>query len=222
MKTALVTGSTRGIGRAIADMLSANGYTVLRNGRTGGDISADLSTLEGVNTLAEGVIARTGKLDCLVLNAAATYRKPMSEMDYKHWQEIMDINVNMPFFLIQKLTEHISRGGSILFISAMLGTKPHATSIPYGVSKAAANMLAQSLVKEFAPRGVRVNAISPGFVDTESQNSKPEKLRAKIESKIALKRFATEREIADMCLSIINNTYINGAIVAIDGGYDMK
>jgi NAD(P)-dependent dehydrogenase (short-subunit alcohol dehydrogenase family) len=104
----------------------------------------------------------------------------------------------------------------------MLGVKPHATSMPYGVSKAAMNMLAQSFVKEFAPRGVRVNVVSPGFVATESQDLKPQWLREKIESKIAMRRFATEQEVADICLSVINNTYINGAIVPIDGGYEME
>ncbi|MDR1134943.1 MAG: SDR family oxidoreductase [Clostridiales Family XIII bacterium] len=222
MKYALVTGSTRGIGACIADTLAMNGYTVFRNGRTGGDFPADLSALEGVNALADALASRAYKLDCLVLNTAATYRKPIQEIDYEHWRMIMDTNVNMPFFLIQRLLDHIAYGGSILFIGAMLSLKPHATSIPYGVSKAAVNMLAQSLVKVFASREIRVNVLCPGFVDTESQQSKPEKLRARIENKIALKRFATEQEVADMCLSIINNSYINGAIVNLDGGYDME
>jgi NAD(P)-dependent dehydrogenase (short-subunit alcohol dehydrogenase family) len=222
MKFALVTGSTKGIGAAIADTLLSDGYSVFRNGRTGGDIRADLSTLDGVNILADSVIAKAGKLDCLVLNAAATYRKPVDEIDYEHWQAIMDTNVNMPFFLVQRLMDNIADNGAILFISAILSQKPHATSIPYGVSKAAVNMLAQSLVKVFAARGIRVNTICPGFVDTVSQKSKPEKLRVKIENKIALKRFATEQEVADMCLHIIRNTYINGAIVNLDGGYDME
>lgn len=221
MKNALVTGSTRGIGAAIANILAENGYNTLRSGRTGG-IAADLSTLDGANALARAVIAQTESLDCLVLNAAATYRKPMEEIGYEQWQTIMDTNVNMPFFLIKSLAGHIVNGGSVLFIGAVLSQKPHATSIPYGVSKAAVNMLAQSLVKVFAPRGIRVNVVCPGFVDTESQKSKPEKLRKKIESKIALGRFATEREVADMCLAVTNNTYINGAVVNLDGGYDME
>lgn len=222
MKYAFITGSTKGIGAAIANTLSANGYTVFTNGRNGGEIPADLSTLAGVKAAADFITAKTDKLDCLILNAAMTYRKPMDEIDYEHWQAIMDTNVNMPFFLVQRLNRHMADNGSILFIGAMLGQKPHATSIPYGVSKAAVNMLAQSLVKVLAPRGIRVNVICPGFVDTESQLSKPPKLRAKIENKIALKRFASEQEISDMCLSMIKNTYINGAVVNLDGGYDME
>ena len=222
MKNAVVTGSTSGIGAVIADVLANDGFTVFRNGRNGGDIPADLSTLSGVNFLADTVMNTTEELDCLVLNVGVTYRVPMDEIDYQDWQMIMDTNVNMPFFLVQRLHKHIADNGSILFISSVLSQKPHATSIPYGVSKAAVNMLAQSLVKVFAPQGVRVNTICPGFVETESQKNKPKKLRTKIENKLALKRFASEREIADMCLAVINHTYINGAIISLDGGYDME
>jgi len=222
MKYALVTGSTRGVGAAIAKTLAVNGFTTFSNGRNGGDIPADLSTVDGVNKLADAVISKCEKLDCLVLNAAVTYRASFEEIDYQKWQEIMDVNLNMPYFLIQRLSENITDEGNILFIGALLGQKPHAISIPYGVSKAGVNMLAQSLVKVFAPRKIRVNVVSPGFVNTESQKSKPEKLRAKIENKIAMKRFAEEEEIANMCMSVINNGYINGAVINIDGGYDYE
>lgn len=226
MKYAVVTGSSRGIGAAIATKLEDFGYVVFRNGRSESTmenyIHADLSTLEGTNKFIEQVTMKIPCLDCLVLNAAITYRKPFKEIEYTHWQAIMDTNVNMPFIILKCLFEYIVEGGSVLFIGAMLGTKPHATSMPYGVSKAAVNMLAQSFVKEFAPRSIRVNVVSPGFVDTKGQESKPEWLRKKIESKIAMNRFATEQEVADMCLSVINNTYINGAIISFDGGYDME
>lgn len=230
MKYALVTGSTRGIGYAVAKVLTEHGFFVFANGFHGGGIDlpncsfikADLSALDGVNTLADAVISQCEKLDCIVLNAAVTYRVPFNEIDYEKWCEIMDVNLNMPYFLIQRLFGHISDAGNVLFIGAMLGQKPHAISIPYGVSKAGVNMLAQSLVKVFATRKIRVNVVSPGFVNTESQKSKPEKLRAKIENKIAMKRFAEEEEIADMCISVINNGYINGAIINIDGGYDYE
>lgn len=226
MKYALVTGSSRGIGRVIADKLSGNGYIVFRNGRNelsecARYIKADLSTLEGVNSLAGAVLSQTEELHCLVLNAGVTCRKPFNEIEHGDWQAIMDTNVNMPFFLVQRLFEYIAENGSVIFISSALSLKPHAASIPYGVSKAAVNMLAQSLVKEFAPKKIRVNVICPGFIDTEWQREKPGWLREKIEGKTALKRFGTPGEIADMCLSLCKNTFINGAVVSVDGGYDM-
>lgn len=226
MKYAAVTGSRRGIGATIAYTLESSGYTVFRNGRSESSVKnylrADLSTLKETNRFVDELLERTPHLDCLVLNAALTYRKPFNEIEYEQWQTIMDTNVNMPFIIVKRLFDHIADNGSVLFVGAVLGTKPHATSIPYGVSKAAMNMLAQSFVKEFVPRGIRVNVVSPGFVATESQESKPQWLREKIEGKIAMRRFATEQEIADMCLSVINNTYINGAIVPLDGGYDFE
>ena len=226
MKYALVTGSSRGIGHAIAERLSESGRVVFRNGRSAGGgpnfIQADLSTLGGVNLLADAVLERVPALDCVVLNAGATCRKSFGEIEYPDWQSVMDTNVNMPFFLIQRLADRISDGGSVMFISSAMSLKPHATSVPYGVTKAAVNMLAQCLVKELAPRGVRVNVICPGFIDTEWQKEKPEWLRTKIESKIALKRFGLPEEIADMCLRMAENAYINGAVVPVDGGYDFE
>jgi len=226
MKYALVTGSTRGIGKAIADKFTESGYTVFRNGRSElpGDaryFRADLSTHDGVNALADAMLSREEKLDYLVLNAGATCRKTFKEIEYSDWQDVMDMNLNMPFFLVQRLFEHIADDGSVIFISSSLSFKPHATSIPYGVSKAAVNMLAQCLVKEFAEKRIRVNAVCPGFIDTEWQRGKPSGLRSKIESKTALARFGTPEEIADICLSLCVNTYINGAVVSVDGGYDM-
>lgn len=226
MKYALVTGSTRGIGKAVGKKLSENGYTVFHNGRRkevelAHYIPADLSTLEGVKTLADNLLKQTDKLDVIVLNAGATCRKPVTEITPKDWYSVIDTNVTMPFFLIQRLAGHMAENGCILFISSAMSIWPHAVSLPYGVSKAAVNMLAQGLVKDFAEKKIRVNVICPGFIDTEWQQKKPVWLREKIERKTALNRFGTPEEISDMCLSLITNTYINGAVVNVDGGYNM-
>lgn len=226
MKYALVTGSTNGIGKAIGDKLEEHGYTVFRNGRKTDSryrtyIPSDLSTLEGVNTLADHLLNRVDKLDVLVLNAGTTCRKPLPKITPNDWNLVMDTNVNMPFFLIQRLSGLLAENGSILFISSAMSIWPHAVSLPYGVSKAAVNMLARGLVKEFAGRKIRVNAVCPGFIDTQWQLAKPAWLKEKIEKKTALNRFGTPEEVSDMCISLITNTYINGAIVSIDGGYNM-
>lgn len=226
MKYALVTGSTKGIGKAVADKLALNDYTVFRNGRNEKSdyehyICADLSTLDGVNTLADSILQQTDQIDVLVLNAGATCKKTLSEITPDDWYTVMDTNINMPFFLIKRLAGHIAEKGCILFISSAMSLWPHAISIPYGVSKAATNTLAQYLVKEFARDQIRVNVVCPGFIDTQWQLNKPSWLREKIEAKTALNRFGTPEEIADMCWSLCTNTYINGAIIRVDGGYDM-
>lgn len=226
MKYALVTGSTKGIGKAIAEQLSQNGYVVLSNGREvqancKNYIQADLSDMDGVKSLIDGVLQYTEQLDCLVLNVGATCRKSFGDIEYEDWQKVMDTNVNMPFMLIQGLYEHLAKNGNIVFIGSAMGVKPHATSIPYGVSKAAINMMAQCLVREVAERGVRVNVICPGFIDTEWQKEKPKWLRDRITEKTAMKRFGTPEEVAALCLAICKNTYVNGAIISVDGGYDL-
>lgn len=232
MKYAVVTGSSSGIGLAIARKLINEGYFVFINGRNDcvpdlaeGKymfINADVSSMNGMEKLVSSVLCKTDKIDCLVLNAGTTCRKKMSEITFEDWIYVMNTNVNIPFFIVQKFFPHINKDGNILFIGSAMGLKPHATSLPYGVSKTAVNALAQGLVKETAPRKIRVNSLCPGFVDTEWQREKPQWLREKIISKTALKRFATPEEIADMCVKIIDNSYINGAVVSIDGGYDME
>lgn len=220
MKTALVTGSTRGIGAAVVDELIQNDYRVFSNGRTNGDIPADLSTEKGIQTLADTVISCCEKLDCLVLNAGTTSRTPFENMCIDEWKNVMDVNVNMPAFLVQRLFHHIADGGAVVFIASDMAIYPHAMSLAYGVSKAAVVALARNLVKEFAPRHIRVNAICPGFVDTGWQKEKPEWLRSKIERKIALGRFCEADEVARMVVSVITNHYMNGSVISIDGGYN--
>jgi len=231
-KCALVTGSTKGIGLAISKKLADKGYFVYTNSRdddtasteldTGNHciIKADLSTPYGAEYLTEFIRNRAAPLDCVVLNAGTTCRKDFGEIEYDDWNKVMNTNVNIPFLICQSLFPVIADFGSIVFIGSDMGIYPHSVSTAYSVSKSATHMLAQSLVKECADRNIRVNAIAPGFIDTQWQKEKPDWLREKIEQKIALKRFGTPEEIADACMFLIENTYINGSIVQVDGGYN--
>jgi NAD(P)-dependent dehydrogenase (short-subunit alcohol dehydrogenase family) len=232
MKHALVTGSTRGIGLAIAKRLIGAGWFVFTNGRGEAPsglpkerhvfVRADLSTPGGADALADAVLRHCGKLDLVVPNAGATCRKPFSETEYADWRRVMDTNVNMPFLLVRRLSAGIADGGSVVFVSSAMALFPHAASLPYGVSKAAVNMLARGLVKELSPRGIRVNAVCPGFIDTEWQREKPPWLREKIEGRIALRRFGTPEEVADACVVLAECGYVNGAVLSVDGGYDTE
>jgi len=236
MKYALVTGATKGIGLAVSAKLIEKGYFVYMNYAHDDAaaqavsfiedkyriIKADLSAPAGAEILTEQILNDGIQLDCIVLNAGATCRKPFGQIEYDDWNAVMNTNVNIPFLICQKLYPVITNSGSVVFIGSDMGIYPHAVSSAYSVSKAALHMLAQSLVKDVAVRGIRVNAIAPGFIDTEWQKAKSEWLREKIENKIALKRFGTPEEVADACMFVIENNYVNGSVLQIDGGYNYE
>lgn len=239
MKTAIVTGSTRGIGRAIGLELLRQGCEVafhyrqnttkaeeLRNvleesGYSGRYqiLQADLSSLDGLQQFKEGLQERFRSLDYLVLNAGTTCRGSLAQLKPEDWARVLNTNLTIPLFLTQMCAPWLRQGGCILFLGAVMGQYPHALSLSYGTSKAGIHYLTQALVKEFEGAGVRVNCVAPGFVETDWQKDKPTPIRRSIESKLALHRFAQPEEIAQLAWAVLQNPYMNGSVVKIDGGY---
>ena len=129
--------------------------------------------------------------------------------------------MHFPVFLLQRIVERI-RGGSVVFTGSLMGIEPHATSLAYGVTKAAVHALAKNLVKFLTPYGIRVNAVAPGFVDSEWQKDKPAEIRRNIEQKLALGRFCRPEEVADIYKMLIENPCFDGEIVVAGGGYAYK
>lgn len=242
VKTAIVTGSTKGIGKSIGlKLLQENCFVVFNYASDDSNaeafheeleknfhgkykiIKADLSTIEQVKFFVEQVVEDIQVIDYLILNAGYTDRTLPLEVSIERWNKVMDINLNMPFFCVQKFAPFIrNMTGKIIFIGSIMGIEPHASSIAYGVSKAGVHFLAKCLVKVFAEQGITVNAICAGFTDTEWQLKKPAEQRKNIENKTALHRFAYPEEIAEITYSVLNNTYINGSVIQIDGGYNYK
>ncbi len=240
-KVAVITGGTKGIGKGMAIELLKSGYFVFCNYSTD-EIAAhesskcfssinessfdilkvDLSTKDGALKFIKHIKSMTKVIDVIILNAAITCRDSFKEITYENWTKVMDMNLNIPFFMIQQLHESIRKNGRIIAISSILGIFPHSISIPYGVSKAGLNYLVKSLIKVLASECITINAVCPGFVNTDWQKDKPLELRNEIENKIALKRFAEISEITEMCMAIIDNSYLNGAIISIDGGYNYE
>lgn len=238
MNIVLVTGGTKGIGKAIVlKYLHQGCYAIITYSSDDETaelfqreldvnykdkyeiIKADLSKIEEVKIMCNIIRCKYRKIDYLILNAGATNRNSFSDMTIDEWNYVINVNLTMPFFIVQSLVDCIINGGSILFIGAVMGIYPHAISIPYAVSKAGVHMLSRQLVKHLAPYKITVNTIAPGFVDTPWQKSKPLEQRIRIENKIALKRFALPEEIAQLCWDISQNAYINGSLLEIDGGY---
>ena len=238
MNIVLVTGGTKGIGKAIVlKYLHQGCYAIITYSSDDETaelfqreldvnykdkyeiIKADLSKIEEVKIMCNIIRCKYRKIDYLILNAGATNRNSFSDMTIDEFKYVINVTLTMPFFIVQSLVDCIIKGGSILFIGAVMGIYPHAISIPYAVSKAGVHMLSRQLVKHLAPYKITVNTIAPGFVDTPWQKSKPLEQRIRIENKIALKRFALPEEIAQLCWDISQNAYINGSLLEIDGGY---
>lgn len=239
MKHALVTGATKGIGLAVAKMLLQEGYFVTitySRDASSAEIASESLKLISPNfeilkanqadkADMQAVVSRLkeyGHLDCLVCNAGTTLRKELQEMTDEEWTNVMDVNVNSNVFLIRDLFRIIPANSRIIFIGSLMGVHPHGTSLAYGVTKSAVHALAKNLVKVFENTGTTVNAIAPGFVETEWQKTKPQEIRNNIYNKTAIKRFATVEEVADAVRFCVNNAFVNGSIIEVSGGYCFK
>jgi 3-oxoacyl-[acyl-carrier protein] reductase len=241
MKYSIVTGGTKGIGKEICRILLMKGYSVIAVDNND-DISAlttkhefeiefqnpfhiikcDLSDTNNIPGLFSEITAITQSVDVLILNAGITVRKGIEDITLDEWESVMAVNVTTPLFLIQRFLPFFKAGSNIIFTGSSMALYPHSMSLPYGVTKSAVHALVKNLVKFLAPFGIRVNCVSPGFVDTEWQKEKPRHVRESITGKISLKRFAEPEEIASVYAFVIDNQYLNGEIISIDGGYSYQ
>ena len=181
-------------------------------------VQADLSGPEGLECLA-GALSGVS-LDYLICNTGVSAKVPFEELTMEEWERVLRTNLTVPTFLVQRLLPQMVEGGSILFMGSYAGQQAYSAAISYGVSKAAVHFLTKSLVKETEKKGVRVNAIAPGFIETRWHANRSEESRERIDRKIALHRFGQIGEVAEMAYAVLTNGYMNGSIVDIHGGYD--
>ena len=134
----------------------------------------------------------------------------------------MAVNLTTPLFLVQRFLPVLSKGSNIIFTGSSMAVFPHSVSLSYGISKSAVHAMVKNLVKFLIPFDIRVNCVSPGFVDTEWQKDKSPEIRESIMKKISLNHFARPEEVASVYLFIIDNQYLNGEIITIDGGYSYQ
>lgn len=241
MNYALITGGTKGIGKAIGKMLLEKGYSIILNYASDNKnanevlnefsikysgkvflIKADLSSTNTIDSIYQNLLKITSKLDVLVLNAGMTDRTNFIEIKEDIWDQVIKTNITVPFFLIQKFIKIMPINSSIVFTGSLMGIIPHSLSLSYGVTKAAVHSLVKNLVKYLSPLKIRVNALAPGFVETAWQTKKSPEIKHRIENKIGLKRFGSPEEVADACWFLIQNNYMNGEILVIDGGYNFE
>jgi 3-oxoacyl-[acyl-carrier protein] reductase len=241
MRYSIVTGGNRGIGKEICHQLLIQGYTVIAVYYDDNEsaisarkefetefperfflIECDLSNIENIQGLFSEVQLITQSIDLLILNAGKTIRRGIADVTPDEWNSVMTVNLTAPVFLIQKFLPVLNKGSNIIFTGSSMGTYPHSVSLAYGISKSAVHSLVKNLVKFLAPYEIRVNGVAPGFVDTDWHKDKPVHIKENITKKISIKRFAKPEEIASVFLFIIHNQYLNGEIIAIDGGYSYE
>jgi 3-oxoacyl-[acyl-carrier protein] reductase len=246
-KTALVTGASRGIGRATASALADAGARVLVHyGRSAQDaeslvatirskgghadaIKADLGTPEGAALLAKQVRSIVGeRLDVLVSNAGITKAATIKEHTVQDFDNLFATNVRSPFFLVQELLPILGGGSNIIVISslgarAVVGTPDldNASLLAYAATKGALETLVKNWAAILGPRGIRVNAVAPGVIDTDMSNfTKTEAGRNVALGMQALKRIGKPEDVADVVAFLASDAarWITGASIPVDGG----
>jgi 3-oxoacyl-[acyl-carrier protein] reductase len=240
MKYAVVTGGTRGIGKRICLDMLIKGYFVFTNysndelsasnassefakySKNFSIIKADQSNELELNSFITKIKSITKNIDCIVCNTGITLKKNFSLTGNDEWEKVFKVNVHSHFYIIRDLDLLIQPNSKIIFVGSVLGELPHATSLAYGVTKAAVHALAKNLVKEFSDRQITVNTIAPGFVETDWQKDKPIEIRNNIYKKTVARRFAKVEEISKVCMLIIENDFVNGSTFIVDGGYNYK
>ena len=238
-KIALITGGSRGIGAAISKRLAADGarvaitYTkgtdaasavVKAIERAGGKaiaIQADATDADAVKAAVEKTAATFGRLDVLVNNAGTAIPKPFVESTLEEMDRVLDINVRGVFVATQAALKHMTEGGRIIMIGSAVGERAVAPGlVPYAATKGAVKMFTQALSREVGSRGITVNNIQPGPVDTD-MNPATGGFADTLRGLMALPRYGSGDEIAAMVSYLVGPeaSYVTGASLTIDGGF---
>lgn len=239
-KTVLVTGSSRGIGRACALTFARAGYHVLLNCRTslglleeteqeilslGGTcakLPADVSCPDAVREMFRAIAAQQAEPDVLVNNAGAAYFGLLTDMSDEDWDHIIGTDLSSVFYCCRAAIPHMvsQKQGKIINISSMWGTSGASCEAAYSAAKAGVHGLTKALAKELAPSNIQVNAVACGAIDTEMNARLSTEERHALEEEIPAGRFGTTQEIADLVLSLAQSpSYLTGQVIGIDGGF---
>ena len=236
-KTALITGASRGIGKAIALRYAAEGadiaFTDLAiNEETVKELEAfghrvkayasDASSFEATHAVVEQILADFGRVDILVNNAGITRDGLLLRMDEAQWDSVLTVNLKSAFNFIHALSPSLvrQRSGSIINLSSVVGLGGNAGQSNYAASKAGLIALAKSVAKELGPRGIRANCIAPGFILSEMTEKLPEDVRAAWVKTIPLRRGGTVDEVAKVALFLASDlsSYVSGQVIPVCGG----
>ena len=239
-KVALITGGTTGIGLAAAKLFHAEGARVFVTGRSEAGIAearkqlpadvevlpSDAASLDDVQALARTLKTRAGRIDVLFVNAGIARFLPIENVTPQLFDEQFDINVRGAYFTVQQILPLMSSGGSIVLTTSVAADLGMATTSVYSATKAALSSLARTLANELAPRGIRVNEVSPGPIATPIFGKmgvtaeQADGMKDMMQSLVPLKRLGTAEEVAQAALFLASadSSFLLGAKVRIDGG----
>ncbi len=239
-RVSLVTGSTRGIGRAIAEKLAEAGSRVIITGTYGEKAKAvaqEIANKYGVETLGlemnllseesikkafDEINSRFGGVDVLVNNAGITRDKLFLRMSLSDWEEVLKVNLTGSFIVTQLAVKKMikQRWGRIVNISSVVGFTGNVGQVNYATTKAGLVGFTKSLAKELAPRNVLVNAVAPGFIETDMTASLSEEIKESYRKNIPLGRFGSPEEVAGVVLFLCSElaSYITGEVIHVNGG----
>ena len=242
-KVALVTGAARGIGKAIALRFASEGadiaFTDLAiddNGRaTEEEIRAlgvrvkgyasNAANFDEAHKTVEEVVKDFGGLDILVNNAGITKDGLMLRMSEAQWDAVIAVNLKSAFNFVHACVPVMMRrrGGSIINMASVVGVHGNAGQANYAASKAGMIALAKSVAQEMGPKGIRANAIAPGFIETAMTEALPDSVREEWKKKIPLRRGGTPDDVADVAVFLASNlsSYVSGQMIQVDGGMNM-
>ncbi|MBN2049863.1 MAG: 3-oxoacyl-[acyl-carrier-protein] reductase [Spirochaetales bacterium] len=239
-KKALVTGGSRGIGKEIVTRFLSEGADVwfvsTKESPHAGEIQdlaasvgrkavwkqGDVGDEDSVSSVVSEVLEEAGRLDILVNNAGITRDGLIFRMSREDWERVMKINLESAFFFCRPIARQMvkQKGGSIINISSVVGVHGNGGQCNYSASKAGLIGLTKSLAKEIASRGVRVNALAPGFIGTAMTEALSEEVKAKLLESIPLGRIGDPKDVADAAVFLGSDLsgYITGQVLGIDGG----
>ena len=239
-KVAMITGATRGIGKQIALTLANEGYNIVLNYRTENEelmklkkeieqkrvrcllLKGDVSNFEDCKKLVEEAINRMNHIDVLVNNAGITKDMLLMRMKPEDFNEVINVNLIGTFNMTKNVINYMmkERKGRIINVSSVVGISGNAGQTNYAASKAGIIGFTKSLAKEVASRNILVNAIAPGFIQTDMTNILKENVKDEIAKTIPLKRMGTAKDVANVVKFLVSedSSYITGQVIQVDGG----
>jgi 3-oxoacyl-[acyl-carrier protein] reductase len=241
-KVALVTGAAQGIGRAIALLLAQKGADIVVSdinlekaqetakeietiGRRAMAIKVDVANSDNVERMIQAILERFSQIDILVNNAGIARDKLVLRMTEEDWDAVLNINLKGTFHCTKAVVKHMSkqRSGKIVNIASVVGEMGNAGQANYSASKAGVIGFTKTIAREFAQRGINVNAIAPGYIQTPMTDVLPEKVKEDLRRMIPLERLGQPEDVAEAVFFLVSeaSSYITGQVLNVNGGIYM-